>query len=474
MKLPDSKLDRRVLMRQRNETMQRRTFLKTAGVSAGALLVGSTSGSATDSERFIVDRRGFQTTGGITVIHELDPVDLLVVEATENQLKDSRADYAPDPRISPDSFAPVRRARLAETDDDGSEDLFRYQWDKQDQRIPEAHEMTRGENTRIAIVDSGIASGHPDLEGQVNLNLSKNFTGDDFGVGEPYAGAHGTHVAGIAAASDETDDGVIGSAPGAELVDLRVFTADPDGDISADTGAELPPDFWTETFMGDVMAALVYATDIGCDVANFSLGWTWLMRWDGWNTFWGKVMQRVGNYAQSNGTLHTHACGNWGGSLQFNQDVTDSSEIAGGLTISATGPVGFNPETGEWEQPPYTPATYTNHGIGAVDLGAPGGRGGEHTEDNVLNTIAFPSFDENGDYVGAEYGYAWFAGTSMAAPQVAGAIALLKSANPRYTANQVRSTLKRAADHPDEYERKYYGSGGYLDTYAALEASHNG
>lgn len=452
--------------------MQRRTFIKTAGVSVGALLAGSTVGSATDSGRFIVDRRGFRTTDGIRVIHELDPVDLLVVEATENQLEDSRARYAPDPLISPDSFAPVRGARVAASaSEDGSEDLFRYQWDKQDQRIPEVHETTRGENTRIAIVDSGIASGHPDLEGQVNLDFSKSFAPDDFGIGEPYAGAHGTHVAGIAAANDETDGGVVGSAPGAELIDLRVFSANPDGDVDADDRQDLPPDFWTETFMGDVMAALVYATDIGCDVANFSLGWTWLMRMEGWNTFWGKVMQRVGNHARSNGTLHTHACGNWGGSLQFNRDETDSSEIAGGLTISATGPVGFNPETSDWEQPPYTPATYTNHGVGAVDLGAPGGRGGEHPEDDVFNTIALPQFDEDGEYVGAEYGYAWFAGTSMAAPQVAGAVALVKSANPRYTANQIRSALKRAAEHPDNYERKYYGSGGYLDTYAAIQES---
>lgn len=436
----------------------------------GVPLIGSATVAAGDVARFLVDRRSLRHEGDVAVVHELDPVDLLVVEATETSLSDAGAEYAPDPRLPPAPFEPVQVAPLEENDDrsdDGEDGLFAYQWDKQEQRIPEAHETTRGEGTRIAIVDTGIATGHPDLEGRVDLDLSKSFAGDDFGVGEPYGGAHGTHVAGIAGASDESGTGLVGSAPGADLVDLRVFSPALDG-TSAD--GDLPPDFWSETFLGDVMAALVYATEIDCDVANFSLGWTWLMRWEGWNRFWGEVMQRVGTYARTNGTLHTHACGNWGGSLQFNEDETDSSEVAGGITTSATGPVGFDPETGEWELPPYTPATYTNHGVGAVDLGAPGGQGGERREDNVLNALAIPEFDD-GEYEGAEYGYAWFAGTSMAAPQVAGAAALVKSANPRYNANQVTSALKRAADHPDEYERKYYGSGGYLDTYAALETS---
>lgn len=446
--------------------MQRRAFLTAAGVSIGAATIGATAGSATAVERFIVDRRGFEGGDDARVVHDLDPVDLLVVETTADRLEDARVEHAVDPRIQGEAFDPVRRRALGASGS-ASEDYVDYQWDKQEQRIPEAHGITRGEGTRIAVVDSGIAAGHPDLEGQVNLELSRNFSDDGFGVGEPYAGTHGTHVAGIAAASDETDGGVVGSAPGAELVDLRVFGANPGGDASANGADGLPPALWTETFMGDVMAALVYATEIDCDVANFSLGWTWAMRADEWGTFWGKVMQRVGNYARRNGTLHTHACGNWGGSLQFNRDETDSSEIAGGLTVSATGPIGFDPATGDAAEPPYTPATYTNHGVGAVDLGAPGGQGGEYTEDNVFNAVAVPVFDGD-EYVGAEYDYGWLAGTSMAAPQVAGAAALVKGANLGYNANQVRNALKRAASHPD-YERKYYGSGGYLDTYAALE-----
>lgn len=443
--------------------MQRRTLLQRTGASLGTLALGagSVSAAADTTQRFIVDRKSLRHEETVEIVHAMEPVDLLVVRATETALDDAGADFAPDIHIGPEPYRPVRQseAETAATD----EDLLDYQWDKQSQRIPEAHEITRGDGSRVAIIDSGIAANHPALDGQVNLELSKSFAADDYGVGEPYSGTHGTHVAGIVAASDDTGR-VIGSAPEAELVDLRVFGATP----ASTKDQDLPAEYWGDTYYGSVMAALVYATEIGCDAANLSLGWTWRMRMDGWGKFWGTVHQRVGNYARRNGTIHTHASGNWGGSLQFNQDETDSSQTAGGITTSATGPVGFDPGTGDAEEPAYSPSTYTTHGVGAIDLAAPGGNGGEHQYDNVVNATARPRFDaESGEYLGAEYGYSWFAGTSMAAPQVAGAVALITSAKPKYTGNQVRNVLKRTAERPDEYENKYYGA-GYLDTYAAL------
>lgn len=442
--------------------MKRRTFITASGVSLGALTLGSATTAADSTGRFLVDRSSLRNEDDVEVVHELSPVDLLVVEASESTLEDAGAEYAPDIRIEPDAYRPTRQSRV-DSHQEG-EDLFEYQWDKQDQGIPDAHEITRGEDTRVAIIDTGIAAGHPDLEGQVNLDLSKSFADDEYGIGEPYSGTHGTHVAGIVGASDETDAGVVGSAPGTELVDLRVFGVSLE---SADRG-EVPPAYWGDTYMGTVLAALVYAAEIGCDVANLSLGWTWTMRSEGWGKFWGKAHQRVGRYASRQGTLHTHASGNWGESIQFNQDEMDSSETAGGITTSSTGPVGFDPETGEYDEPPYSPSTYTTHGVGAIDLAAPGGKGGDSTYDDVVNAVATPNFGEDGEYQGADYGYGWFAGTSMAAPQVAGAAALVKSVNERYNANQVRNALQRTASVPDEYERKYYGR-GYLDTLAAVQ-----
>ncbi|WP_137285774.1 S8 family peptidase [Halorussus salinisoli] len=439
----------------------RRHFLKTAGVSLGALALGPSTTGADSTQRFVVDKRGLQTERGMEVVHDLSPVDLLVVKASEDALDDAGVAYAPDGRYSPRLPDTVSSRSRVEYPPEG-ETLFEYQWDKQDQRIPETHETTRGEGTRVAIIDSGIGAEHPDLRHAVNAELSRNFTEDSLGAPGPYGGAHGTHVAGSVAASDRTDSGVIGSAPGTELVDLRVFSEVSSSGFSA--------------WMGDVLAAIVYSAELGADAANLSLGWTFRFRDDGWGQFWGKAMQRTTTYANRNGTVLTHACGNWGGTLQFDEDQRDSSETAGGLTVSATGPIGFEWGDEGLEQPPYAPAFYTNYGTNAVDLGAPGGNADLDAigtdepwyYDYVLNTVAVPEFDdETGEYLGATYGYDWYAGTSMAAPQVAGAVALVKSAKPRLDANQAKNALERVAEVPDEYERKYYGS-GYLDTYRAV------
>lgn len=443
--------------------LHRRHVLKSAGVSLSAFTLGSSLAAGESTQRFIVDSKSLRNEDDVEIIYDLSPVDLLVVQATEEQLGGSRAEFAPDMRMARDPYQPVRQETIDYPEE--GDDLYQYQWDKQDQGVPEAHDITRGEGTRVAIIDSGIAAGHPDLDGQVDLDLSKSFAADEYGIGEPYGGAHGTHVAGIVAANDQTEGGVIGSAPGTDLVDLRVF----DATLNSRGREDLPPEYWGETWMGSVIAALVYAAEIGCDAVNLSLGWTWNMREEGWGKFWGKVHQRVGNYARRHGTLHTHASGNWGESLQFNRDETDSSQTAGGITTSATGPIGFDPDTGEYEEPPYSPATYTTHGVGAIDIAAPGGKGGEFKHDDVVNTVAYPQFAEDGTYLGAEYGYDWFAGTSMAAPQVAGAAALVKSSNQSYNSNQVRSSLLRTAAIPNEYEKKYYGRGGYLDPLAALQ-----
>lgn len=55
----------------------------------------------------------------------------------------------------------------------------------------------------------------------------------------------------------------------------------------------------------------------------------------------------------------------------------------------------------------------------------------------------------------------------MATPQVTAAVALVKSVNPGYAANQSVSSLKRAADVPEGCENAYYGS-GYLNPLLAV------
>ena len=81
--------------------------------------------------------------------------------------------------------------------------------------LDELHAQATGKGVRIAVVDSGVAVGHPDLRGQIAL--ARNFVD-----GSPNAGeVHGTAVAGIIAAREGNGVGIVGIAPQARLLALR-------------------------------------------------------------------------------------------------------------------------------------------------------------------------------------------------------------------------------------------------------------
>ena len=81
--------------------------------------------------------------------------------------------------------------------------------------LAELHTVTTGRAVRVAVVDSGVDDGHPDLLGQVALR-------ENFIDGNPYANeAHGTAVAGIIAARADNGIGISGVAPNARVMALR-------------------------------------------------------------------------------------------------------------------------------------------------------------------------------------------------------------------------------------------------------------
>jgi len=384
-------------------------------------------------------------------------VDIAVVRGSESDLKQAKIvkGYASDIELQLDDPDLNSDAPMVEDTSVKDEPLYPLQWDKQALGVPEAHETTEGEGTRVTIIDTGVAAGHPDLE--VNKHLSRNFTGDGFGAGVPAGGYHGTHVAGIAAAQTDNQKGVAGTAPETDLVDCRVFSP---GALAS---------------FGDVLAAVVYSANIDADAANLSLGAYPIPR-QSLGSFYGKVLNRVMTYANKEGTLLAIAAGNDSADLQHDKNfISLPNEGAQAVSVSATGPIGYKWGEEGLEAPPASPAFYTNYGTNAITLGAPGGdadlsaieTGVQWYYDLVLSTIAVPAFDEDGNYVGANYGYGWAAGTSMAAPQVAGAAALVKANDPNYNADQVESALKTAADVPDGYEKTYYGS-GFLNIIDAL------
>jgi len=112
------------------------------------------------------------------------------------------------------------------------------------------HQIANGHGTRVAVVDSGIDAGHPDLAGQVILN--RNFV-----AGQPMvAEQHGTAVAGVIAAKADNRIGIAGVAPGARLIGLRACWQDRAA---------------TECDTLSLAKALYYAVESRPDVINLSL-----------------------------------------------------------------------------------------------------------------------------------------------------------------------------------------------------------
>lgn len=112
--------------------------------------------------------------------------------------------------------------------------------------------ITRGSSSvLVGVLDSGIDTSHPDLVNKVNVTLSRNFT--DEGTINDLTG-HGTHIAGIIAATSNNAEGIAGSAWDVKLVNLKV--SDRNGDLD----------------VFDVVAAINYAQDIGIKIINCSFG----------------------------------------------------------------------------------------------------------------------------------------------------------------------------------------------------------
>ena len=140
-------------------------------------------------------------------------VDCFVLDAPDRDsaLREARA-LADDPRVeSAQAMQLFRTLGAAATADP----LFDAQPAAAAWHLRELHSIATGKGVRVAIIDSGVALGHPDLRGQVAL--SRNFVDARGNVGE----AHGTAVAGIIAALEGNGIGIAGVAPQARLLALR-------------------------------------------------------------------------------------------------------------------------------------------------------------------------------------------------------------------------------------------------------------
>ncbi|WP_062079197.1 S8 family serine peptidase [Demequina globuliformis] len=262
-----------------------------------------------------------------------------------------------------------------------------------------------GEGIVIAVVDTGVDDTHPDLRGRTVDG--RDFVDDDRRPKDE--NGHGTHVAGIAAAA-ANDKGIIGAAPGAKIMPLRVL------DASGAGGNQ------------DIADAIDWAVDNGADVINLSLDETGLLG----RIEKGGVINESISAAYEAGVAVVAASGN---SAETGQQYQLDTEV---LVVNASNELEL-------------PAVYTNSGdVRAVS--APGSR--------ILSTVptyATTIFPDGSD------GYETLSGTSMASPLVAGATALLMSAG--LTVDQVFGLLTDTAENHWEAERL---DAGIINVEAAL------
>jgi subtilisin family serine protease len=259
---------------------------------------------------------------------------------------------------------------------------FERQWGLVDIGAPAAWTKTTGAGVRIGIVDTGVDLSHEDLAGHVVESTScldtdgnpLKCTGsaqDDFG--------HGTHVAGIAAATKDNGKGVAGVAPDAQLVVAKVFKG-----ATADEA--------------DVIAGIKWVVDHGARVVNLSLGGAVFVAAA---TFGSELTDGV-EYAWKHGAIAVVASGN---DDLFGAGI-GSSEY-GNMDALIVGATGHDGKTAEYSSP-------TGNAKWAIL--APGGSNSQTETDDIYSTIWKK---------GKQNSYGYLAGTSMAAPHVTGAVALL-------------------------------------------------
>ncbi|AGB37960.1 S8 family peptidase [Natronococcus occultus] len=402
----------------REHTKTRRRVLQgitAAGLSAG--MIGSGSAGSTTTYVITGGSRGRLEDAGFAVTRELAGGSVSIVTGPADAEDDLEAIDEVDgvtENFEVDFADPVSSAEPQTTDDAEFTDL---QWDKEITDTFEAHEHATGEGSRIVIADTGVDGTHPDLDENFNKELSVSVVDGgqiDEHIGD--SGDHGTHVAGTAAASGA--EGVTGTAPDAEIVSVRV----------------LGPD---SSSFADILVGAEYAAEIGADAANFSLGagpYPPQANSDGLRVAVQTVMQDVAR----RGTVQTVSSGNAETDLQRGGTFYLPGTVQGVMTVSASGP---NDEL----------AFYSNYGTSEIEVGAPGGGRATEGETVTPDDLVF-STEPDGTY-------GWKAGTSMAAPQVAGLVGLVRELAPEMHVNQVENNIAHGAELVPGRSSPEFGAG---------------
>lgn len=310
-------------------------------------------------------------------------------------------------------------------------------------RAPLAWDITTGSNNIVvAVIDTGITD-HSDISAKIvtgydfisDSNVARDGNGRDsdptdegdyvssgdscYQGGFESSSWHGTHVAGIIAASTGNGKGIAGVSWGAKIQPVRVL-----GKCGGYTSDIADAVRWAAG--GSVSGVATNSTP--AKVINLSLGGSGACP---------QYLQSAIDDARSRGAVVVVAAGNSSLSLDYN-DVTPAN-CNGIIRVASSGNNG-------------TLSSFSNYGSN-VDIMAPG--------ENIY------SLGNSGSTVATSESYISYSGTSMATPYVSGVVALMMSVNNNLYPNQYKALIKEAANTSAYCGGKDCGA-GIIDAYEAV------
>jgi thermitase len=357
-----------------------------------------------------IEKVHLQNKGNVS--ETIPEINVQIVKVEKNKVLEKVSTYQRNPNVEfaePDYFA-----RTISIPNDV---YFNLQWGLQntgqtggtndaDIDAPEAWDITKGsEKIKIAILDTGIDQDHEDLSSKIMLNKNLTFseTADDmFG--------HGTHVAGIAAASTNNNKGVASTGYNCPLMNIKVLGDDGSGYYS-----------W-------VAQGITWSVNKGAKVINLSLA----------GDQPSKTLKMAVDYAWRKGAVLVAAAGNEGCSNPVYPAFYQNCVAVGATDENDTRT--FFSNYGNW-----------------VDLAAPGM--------NIFSTT--PNHENFLNNYGIALNYDYLMGTSMASPHVAGIAALVMAKYPGISNAKVREKLEKGTDPTEGFDPPI----GRANAYKALTAN---
>jgi len=352
-----------------------------------------------------VARMDVEEQFGLQEVDHIGPIGVSLLTVDDEDIAALAADIEQDWRVE---FAEPNYlyTQMATVNDP----YVSYQWGLSWIGAQEAWDTADGTGAVVAVLDTGVSEGRD--------GFNQLLDGYDFYYGDADPSdqvGHGTHVAGTIAQATNNGVGVAGVAPGAAILPVKVLSDQGYGSTSA------------------IANGIVYATDNGADVINMSLG----------GAYYSSTQHQAVRYADSKGVVLIGATGN-----EFASRVGYPAALDEVIAVGAGRADGSR-------------APYSNTGTG-IDLIAPGGdMSKDSNDDGYGDGILQETLGWNG------FSYEFYEGTSMAAPHVAGAAAVLISMGVE-DPDEVREVLTSTARDVGSKGYDTSTGWGYLDLEAAV------